>query len=93
MYESCFCEAFLYYEAFFKIFKCLIIFIKKFVLENNFFIFFFKDELEFLSVIFNFIVLYFSFKRFIRLLLYVNGFLKMFLSVSFDFNKMFNAFK
>lgn len=71
---------------FLKIFKRLIMFIKKFVLENNFFIFVFKDELEFLKEMLYFIVLYFSFKRFIRLLLYVNGFLKMFLSVSFDFN-------
>lgn len=63
------------------------------MLENNFSTFPFKDELEFLSATPNSIVLYLSFKRPTRLLLHANGSLKTLLSVSFDFNKMFNALK
>ncbi|PUB94540.1 protein hydE [Helicobacter pylori] len=86
-------EALLYYETLFKTPKRLITPTKKFVLENNLSTLPFKDELEFLSATPNSIVLYFSFKRPTRLLLHANGSLKTLLSVSFDFNKMFNALK
>ncbi|WRF72928.1 protein hydE [Helicobacter pylori] len=86
-------EALLYYEALFKTPKRLITPSKKFVLENNFSTFPFKDELEFLSTTRNSIVLYFSFKRPTRLLLHANGSLKTLLSVNFDFNQIFNALK
>ncbi|PDW61597.1 protein hydE [Helicobacter pylori] len=86
-------EALLYYETHFKTPKRLITPTKKFVLENHLSTFPFKDELEFLSATPNSIVLYFSFKRPTRLLLHANGSLKTLLSVSFDFNKMFNALK
>ncbi|RKV27071.1 hydrogenase biosynthesis protein HydE [Helicobacter pylori] len=93
MHESRSCEVLLYYEALFKTPKRLITPAKNFVLENNFSTFPFKDELEFLSATPNSIVLYFSFKRPTRLLLHANGSLKTLLSVSFDFNKIFNALK
>ncbi len=86
-------EALLYYETLFKTPKRLITPTKKFVLENHLSAIAFKDELEFLSTTRNSIVLYFSFKRPTRLLLHANGSLKTLLSVSFDFNKMFNALK
>ncbi|WQX35474.1 protein hydE [Helicobacter pylori] len=86
-------EALLYYEALFKTPKRLITPTKKFVLENHLSTLPFKDELEFLSTTRNSIVLYFSFKRPTRLLLHANGSLKTLLSVSFDFNKIFNALK
>ncbi len=86
-------EALLYYETLFKTPKRLITPAKKFVLENNFSTFPFKDELEFLSTTPNSIVLYFSFKRPTRLLLHANGSLKTLLSVSFDFNQIFNLLK
>ncbi len=86
-------EALLYYETLFKTPKRLITPAKKFVLENNFSTFPFKDELEFLSATPNSIVLYFSFKRPTRLLLHANGSLKTLLSVSFDFNQIFNLLK
>ncbi len=86
-------EALLYYEALFKTPKRLITPTKKFVLENNFSAIAFKDELEFLSTTRNSIVLYLSFKRPTRLLLHANGSLKTLLSVSFDFNKIFNLLK
>lgn len=86
-------EALLYYETLFKTPKRLITPTKKFVLENNFSTFPFKDELEFLSATPNSIVLYFSFKRPTRLLLHANGSLKTLLSVSFDFNQIFNLLK
>ncbi|MFP6071553.1 protein hydE [Helicobacter pylori] len=86
-------EALLYYETLFKTPKRLITPSKKFVLENNLSTLPFKDELEFLSATPNSIVLYFSFKHPTRLLLHANGSLKTLLSVSFDFNKMFNALK
>ncbi|RVZ84846.1 hydrogenase biosynthesis protein HydE [Helicobacter pylori] len=86
-------EALLYYETLFKTPKRLITPTKKFVLENNLSAIAFKDELEFLSATRNSIVLYFSFKRPTRLLLHANGSLKTLLSVSFDFNKIFNALK
>ncbi|QQW80589.1 protein hydE [Helicobacter pylori] len=93
MHESHSCEALLHYEALFKTPKRLITPAKNFVLENNLSAIAFKDELEFLSTTRNSIVLYFSFKRPTRLLLHANGSLKTLLSVSFDFNKMFNALK
>ncbi|MGN8449669.1 hydrogenase biosynthesis protein HydE [Helicobacter pylori] len=93
MHESHFCEALLHYEALFKTPKRLITPTKNFVLENNFSTFPFKDELEFLSATPNSIVLYFSFKRPTRLLLHANGSLKTLLSVSFDFNQIFNTLK
>ncbi|WP_305876647.1 protein hydE [Helicobacter pylori] len=87
-------EALLHYEALFKTPKRLITPTKKFVLENNLSAIAFKDELEFLSATpNNSIVLYFSFKRPTRLLLHANGSLKTLLSVSFDFNKIFNTLK
>ncbi len=86
-------EALLHYEALFKTPKRLITPAKKFVLENNLSTFPFKDELEFLSTTPNSIVLYFSFKRPTRLLLHANGSLKTLLSVSFDFNQIFNTLK
>ncbi|MGL2382440.1 protein hydE [Helicobacter pylori] len=86
-------EALLYYETLFKTPKRLITPTKKFVLENNFSTLPFKDELEFLSATRNSIVLYFSFKRPTRLLLHANGSLKTLLSVSFDFNQIFNLLK
>lgn len=86
-------EAFLYYETLFKTPKRLITPTKKFVLENNLSAIAFKDELEFLSTTRNSIVLYFSFKRPTRLLLHANGSLKTLLSVSFDFNQIFNLLK
>ncbi|MGN8484808.1 protein hydE [Helicobacter pylori] len=93
MHESRSCEALLHYEALFKTPKRLITPAKKFVLENNLSTFPFKDELEFLSATPNSIVLYFSFKRPTRLLLHANGSLKTLLSVSFDFNQIFNTLK
>ncbi|WQZ53870.1 protein hydE [Helicobacter pylori] len=86
-------EALLHYEALFKTPKRLITPTKNFVLENNFSTFPFKDELEFLSATPNSIVLYFSFKHPTRLLLHANGSLKTLLSVSFDFNQIFNLLK
>ncbi|MGL2644442.1 protein hydE [Helicobacter pylori] len=93
MHESRSCEALLHYEALFKTPKRLITPAKNFVLENNLSTFPFKDELEFLSATPNSIVLYFSFKRPTRLLLHANGSLKTLLSVSFDFNQIFNLLK
>ncbi|WQX48442.1 protein hydE [Helicobacter pylori] len=92
-HESRSCEALLHYEALFKTHKRLITPTKKFVLENNFSTFPFKDELEFLRETPNSIVLYFSFKRPTRLLLHANGSLKTLLSVKFDFNQIFNLLK
>ncbi|WQW98521.1 protein hydE [Helicobacter pylori] len=86
-------EALLYYETLFKTPKRLITPTKKFVLENHLSAIAFKDELEFLKETPHSIVLYFSFKRPTRLLLHANGSLKTLLSVSFDFNKIFNALK
>ncbi|WQW70003.1 protein hydE [Helicobacter pylori] len=86
-------EVLLYYETLFKTPKRLITPTKKFVLENNFSTFPFKDELEFLRETPHSIVLYFSFKRPTRLLLHANGSLKTLLSVSFDFNQIFNLLK
>ncbi|GAA8101131.1 hydrogenase biosynthesis protein HydE [Helicobacter pylori] len=93
MHESRSCEALLHYEVLFKTPKRLITPTKKFVLENHLSTFPFKDELEFLSATPNSIVLYFSFKRPTRLLLHANGSLKTLLSVSFDFNQIFNLLK
>ncbi|RVZ10761.1 hydrogenase biosynthesis protein HydE [Helicobacter pylori] len=93
MHESRSCEALLHYEALFKTPKRLITPAKNFVLENNLSTLPFKDELEFLSTTPNSIVLYFSFKRPTRLLLHANGSLKTLLSVSFDFNQIFNLLK
>ncbi|MGN8365130.1 protein hydE [Helicobacter pylori] len=93
MHESYSCEALLHYEALFKTPKRLITPAKNFVLENHLSTFPFKDELEFLSATPNSIVLYFSFKRPTRLLLHANGSLKTLLSVSFDFNQIFNLLK
>ncbi len=86
-------EALLYYETLFKTPNRLITPTKKFVLENHLSAIAFKDELEFLKETPHSIVLYLSFKRPTRLLLHANGSLKTLLSVSFDFNKMFNALK
>ncbi|WRG46327.1 protein hydE [Helicobacter pylori] len=86
-------EALFYYEALFKTPKRLITPAKKFVLENNFSTFPFKDELEFLKETPHSIVLYLSFKRPTRLLLHANGSLKTLLSISFDFNQIFNTLK
>ncbi|WQV96970.1 protein hydE [Helicobacter pylori] len=86
-------EALLYYETLFKTPKRLITPTKKFVLENHLSAIAFKDELEFLSTTRNSIVLYLSFKRPTRLLLHANGSLKTLLSVSFDFNQIFNLLK
>ncbi|WQT00906.1 protein hydE [Helicobacter pylori] len=86
-------EALLHYEALFKTPKRLITPTKKFVLENHLSTLPFKDELEFLRETPNSIVLYFSFKRPTRLLLHANGSLKTLLSVSFDFNQIFNLLK
>ncbi|WRF19091.1 protein hydE [Helicobacter pylori] len=93
MHESRSCEALLHYEALFKTPKRLITPAKKFVLENNLSTLPFKDELEFLKETPHSIVLYFSFKRPTRLLLHANGSLKTLLSVSFDFNQIFNTLK
>lgn len=93
MHESHSCEALLHYEALFKTPKRLITPAKNFVLENHLSTLPFKDELEFLSTTRNSIVLYFSFKHPTRLLLHANGSLKTLLSVSFDFNQIFNALK
>ncbi len=93
MHESRSCEALLHYETLFKTPKRLITPTKKFVLENHLSAIAFKDELEFLSATPNSIVLYFSFKRPTRLLLHANGSLKTLLSVSFDFNQIFNLLK
>ncbi|MDO7809898.1 hydrogenase biosynthesis protein HydE [Helicobacter pylori] len=93
MHESHSCEALLHYEALFKTPKRLITPAKKFVLENHLSTLPFKDELEFLRETPNSIVLYFSFKRPTRLLLHANGSLKTLLSVSFDFNQIFNLLK
>ncbi len=93
MHESRSCEALLYYETLFKTPKRLITPSKKFVLENHLSTLPFKDELEFLSTTPNSIVLYFSFKRPTRLLLHANDSLKTLLSVSFDFNQIFNLLK
>nr|BCI58544.1 protein hydE [Helicobacter pylori] len=92
-HESRSCEALLHYEALFKTPKRLIIPAKKFVLENHLSTLPFKDELEFLRETPNSIVLYLSFKRPTRLLLHANGSLKTLLSVSFDFNQIFNLLK
>ncbi|WP_305860574.1 protein hydE [Helicobacter pylori] len=92
-HESRSCEALLHYEALFKTPKRLITPAKKFVLENNFSTFPFKDELEFLRETPNSIVLYLSFKRPTRLLLHANGSLKTLLSIKFDFNQIFNLLK
>ncbi|WQU31097.1 protein hydE [Helicobacter pylori] len=86
-------EVLLHYETLFKTPKRLITPSKKFVLENHLSTLPFKDELEFLSTTPNSIVLYFSFKRPTRLLLHANGSLKTLLSVSFDFNQIFNLLK
>ncbi|WQX10038.1 protein hydE [Helicobacter pylori] len=86
-------EALLYYETLFKTPKRLITPTKKFVLENNLSAIAFKDELEFLKETPHSIVLYFSFKHPTRLLLHANGSLKTLLSVSFDFNQIFNTLK
>ncbi|GHP52003.1 hypothetical protein VN1186_12850 [Helicobacter pylori] len=86
-------EVLLHYETLFKTPKRLITPTKKFVLENNLSTIAFKDELEFLSTTPNSIVLYFSFKHPTRLLLHANGSLKTLLSVSFDFNQIFNLLK
>ncbi|MUU39932.1 protein hydE [Helicobacter pylori] len=93
MHESRSYEALLHYEALFKTPKRLITPAKKFVLENNFSAIAFKDELEFLKETPHSIVLYLSFKRPTRLLLHANGSLKTLLSVSFDFNQIFNLLK
>ncbi len=93
MHESHSCEALLHYEALFKTPKRLITPAKNFVLENHLSTLPFKDELEFLRETPHSIVLYFSFKRPTRLLLHANGSLKTLLSVSFDFNQMFNTLK
>lgn len=93
MHESRSCEALLHYEVLFKTPKRLITPAKNFVLENHLSTLPFKDELEFLSATPNSIVLYFSFKRPTRLLLHANGSLKTLLSVSFDFNQIFNLLK
>ncbi|GAA8626004.1 hydrogenase biosynthesis protein HydE [Helicobacter pylori] len=93
MHESRSCEALLHYETLFKTHKRLITPTKKFVLENNLSAIAFKDELEFLKETPHSIVLYFSFKRPTRLLLHANGSLKTLLSVSFDFNQIFNLLK
>ncbi|WP_367704218.1 protein hydE [Helicobacter pylori] len=93
MHESRSCEALLHYEALFKTPKRLITPAKKFVLENHLSTLPFKDELEFLRETPHSIVLYFSFKRPTRLLLHANGSLKTLLSVSFDFNQIFNLLK
>ncbi|MGL2516626.1 protein hydE [Helicobacter pylori] len=92
-HESHSCEALLHYEALFKTPKRLITPTKNFVLENHLSTFPFKDELEFLRETPNSIVLYISFKRPTRLLLHANGSLKTLLSVSFDFNQIFNLLK
>lgn len=92
-HESHSCETLLHYETLFKTPKRLITPTKKFVLENNLSAIAFKDELEFLKETPHSIILYLSFKRPTRLLLHANGSLKTLLSVSFDFNKMFNALK
>ncbi|WRA41611.1 protein hydE [Helicobacter pylori] len=92
-HESHSCEALLYYEALFKTPKRLITPAKNFVLENNLSTLPFKNELEFLRETPNSIVLYFSFKRPTRLLLHANGSLKTLLSISFDFNQIFNLLK
>ncbi|WRD48071.1 protein hydE [Helicobacter pylori] len=93
MHENRSCEALLHYEALFKTPKRLITPAKNFVLENHLSTLPFKDELEFLSATPNSIVLYLSFKRPTRLLLHANGSLKTLLSVSFDFNQIFNLLK
>lgn len=93
MHESRSREALLYYEALFKTPKRLITPAKNFVLENHLSTLPFKDELEFLRETPHSIVLYFSFKRPTRLLLHANGSLKTLLSVSFDFNQIFNLLK
>ncbi|PUD45804.1 protein hydE [Helicobacter pylori] len=93
MHESRSYEALLHYEALFKTPKRLITPAKKFVLENHLSAIPFKDELEFLSTTPNSIVLYVSSKRPTRLLLHANGSLKTLLSVSFDFNQIFNILK
>ncbi len=92
-HESRSCEALLHYEALFKTPKRLITPAKNFVLENNLSAIAFKDELEFLRETPHSIVLYLSFKRPTRLLLHANGSLKTLLSVSFDFNQIFNLLK
>ncbi|WQZ78072.1 hydrogenase biosynthesis protein HydE [Helicobacter pylori] len=93
MHESRSCEALLHYETLFKTPKRLITPTKNFVLENHLSTLPFKNELEFLRETPHSIVLYFSFKRPTRLLLHANGSLKTLLSVSFDFNKIFNLLK
>ncbi|MFP6004782.1 protein hydE [Helicobacter pylori] len=86
-------EVLLYYETLFRTPKRLITPTKKFVLENHLSTLPFKDELEFLKETPHSIVLYLSFKRPTRLLLHANGSLKTLLSVSFDFNQIFNLLK
>ncbi|WRA44194.1 protein hydE [Helicobacter pylori] len=86
-------EVLLHYETLFKTPKRLITPTKKFVLENNLSAIAFKDELEFLKETPHSIILYLSFKRPTRLLLHANGSLKTLLSVSFDFNQIFNLLK
>ncbi|WRG38975.1 protein hydE [Helicobacter pylori] len=93
MHESRSCEALLHYEVLFKTPKRLITPAKNFVLENHLSTLPFKDELEFLRETPHSIVLYLSFKRPTRLLLHANGSLKTLLSVSFDFNQIFNLLK
>ncbi|EJB34463.1 hypothetical protein [Helicobacter pylori] len=93
MHESHSCEALLHYEALFKTPKRLITPAKNFVLENHLSTLPFKDELEFLRETPHSIILYFSFKHPTRLLLHANGSLKTLLSVSFDFNQIFNLLK
>ncbi|MGN8510865.1 protein hydE [Helicobacter pylori] len=93
MHESRSCEALLHYEALFKTPKRLITPTKNFVLENHLSTLPFKDELEFLRETPNSIVLYISFKRPTRLLLHANGSLKTLLSISFDFNQIFDLLK
>ncbi|WRF10548.1 protein hydE [Helicobacter pylori] len=93
MHESRSCEALLHYEALFKTPKRLITPAKNFVLENHLSTLPFKDELEFLRETPHSIVLYLSFKHPTRLLLHASGSLKTLLSVSFDFNQIFNLLK
>ncbi|MGL2557508.1 protein hydE [Helicobacter pylori] len=92
-HESHPCETLLHYEALFKTPKRLITPAKNFVLENHLSTLPFKDELEFLRETPHSIILYFSFKHPTRLLLHANGSLKTLLSVSFDFNQIFNLLK
>ncbi len=92
-HESRSCEVLLHYEALFKTPKRLITPAKNFVLENHLSTLPFKDELEFLSKTPHSIIVYLSFKHPTRLLLHANGSLKTLLSISFDFNQIFNLLK